>query len=87
MKARLLKRVYKAAKSRAHINSISWSWDAFKITGWSASVGYLTEEDHKNYKDILSYGMNEETFDRLVRQRYWELNKDFYFKKYRTSKN
>ena len=85
MKVRLLKMVVKDAHDRAHINSISWSCNAFRVTDWSASVGYRTDEDYKSYKDILSYGMNEKTFDRLVRQRYWELNKDKYYQKYKKS--
>lgn len=84
MKTKLLKRIIKAAKLHAHIDSITWSYNAFRITGWSASVGYATDEDSNIYGNILCYGMNEQTFDRLVRQRFWELNKNSYYEKYKS---
>lgn len=83
MKAKLLRKIYRLAKTCAHINSISYSYNAFRVTSWSASVGYATENDRDNYGDILSYGMDENTFDRLVRQRYWKLNKQLFYNKYK----
>lgn len=83
MRTKLLKRVRSAAKYCAHIDRISYEWNAFRITGWSASVGYATQKERDTYKDILSYGMNEQTFDRLVRQRYWELHRKEFIEKYR----
>lgn len=83
MRAKLLKRIIKEAKRHAHIDSISWSYNAFRITGWSANVGYATDQDAHIYGSILSYGMNEDTFDRLVRQKYWETNKNRYYDLYK----
>lgn len=83
MKVKLLRKIYRLAKNCAHINSISYSYNAFRVTNWSASVGYATENDKDNYGDILSYGMDENMFDRLVRHRYWELNKQLFYNKYK----
>lgn len=81
MKVKLLRIVRRRAKERAHITSISCSWNAFRITGRSISVGYCTEDDYNNYHDIEA--TDEDTFDRKVRQRYWELNGEYYIKKYK----
>lgn len=81
MKVKLLRIIWRRAKECAHITSISCSWNVFGITGRSMSVGYCTKDDYNNYHDIEA--TDEDTFDRKVRQRYWELNRDSYYKKYK----
>lgn len=81
MKVELLRIVRRRAKERAHITSISCSWDSFGNTGRSICVGYCTEDDYNNYHDIKA--TDEDTFDRKVRQRYWKLNGEYYIKKYK----
>lgn len=83
MKVKLLRKISRLAKNCAHINSLTYIYHPYSVTNWSASVGYATENDKDTYGDILSYGMDENTFDRLVRQRYWELNKQLFYNKYK----
>ncbi|MCQ2232159.1 MAG: hypothetical protein MJZ30_09970 [Paludibacteraceae bacterium] len=82
MKAKILKTVRKKARNTARIESISWEYNPWRITGYSASVGYGSKEDERDYKDILSYGMTSKEFDRLVEIRYWELHRTEYLNKY-----
>lgn len=77
--------VRKRAKFRAHIESITWGWNAYCITDYSATVGYGIAEEKNDYDDILVWGMTEDKFNRLVELRYWELHKQEYYNKYKKS--
>lgn len=80
MKVTLLKLVRQRAKHCAHIVCISRSYDAFRELGRSVTVGFATEKDYADFRDIEK--TDEDTFDRKVRQRYWELNRDYYQREY-----
>lgn len=78
MKAKLLKLVRQRAKFRAHITSLTveyiGSWR--RITG--AGIGYGIAEEKSLYEGIWHPQLDADAFDRKVRQRYWELNKEYY---------
>ena len=78
MKTKLLKLVWRRAKLRAHITSLTveciGSWKS--ITG--AGIGYGIAKEKPLYEDIWHPQLDEDAFDRKVRQRYWELNKESY---------
>jgi hypothetical protein len=78
MKTKLLKLVWRRAKFRAHITSLTaeciGSWR--RITG--VSIGYGIAKEKPLYEGIWHPQLDEDAFDRKVRQRYWELNKKSY---------
>lgn len=82
MKVKLLRKVRRAAINCAHINSITTTsdWRGEYISGVSVGFGIY---DNEPYKNIWTLNMDKDTFNRLVRQKYWELNKEYYYKKYR----
>lgn len=83
MKNKLLRIVRDNAHELVHLDSVSWSWNAFRVTGHSWTIGYATEEARDLYGDIMQYAMTEQVFDRKVANRYWRLNRQRYLDKYR----
>lgn len=82
MKTKLLKLVWHRAKFRAHINSLTTE-TRFGISFVSKiEIGYGIAREKELYDNIFSSDMDVKTFDRLVRQRYWELNKNYYYRNY-----
>ena len=78
MKTKLLKLVWHRAKFRAHITSLTVE----RIGSWrrviQASIGYGIAEEKPLYENIWHPQLDVDAFDRKVRQRYWELNKESY---------
>lgn len=82
MKSKLLKAVMRRAKECAHWIGYT-KLEYFKgecISG--VTIGYGTEDDQKLYGKVLCYNMDEVTFDRIVRQKYWEYNRKRYYYDY-----
>lgn len=81
MKSKLLRIVRQRAQDCAHIDGYTVTTDlrGDHITG--VSIGYATEEDRKLYGGVWHIDMDESTYNRIIRQKYWENNrKDYYWK-------
>lgn len=82
MKVKLYKKICSRAYDCAHITSITRTCTTRGDFISGVSIGYGIYNNGP-YKNIWCFNMDEDTFDRKVRQVYWELNKERYYKKYR----